>query len=157
MICDPHWTTYLSALLVPTVAVLGSIIAFIIAYRQWRTAQNKLKLDLFERRFAVYDAARRLLVSIRTSGKAKDEEIFKFRSGTREAKWLLNADIAEYLDKRLYNRALDLQTLDAELEGVPVGEERSANVQKQAEIKEWMLQQYEALDEKFSPFLQLAH
>ena len=44
MTCDSHWTTYLSALLTPTVAVLGSL----IAYRQWRLAQNKLKLDLFE-------------------------------------------------------------------------------------------------------------
>lgn len=153
MTCDPHWTTYLSALLVPTVAVLG----FIITYRQWRTAQNKLKLDLFERRFSVYDAARRLLASIMTSGKAKDEETFKFLSGTREAKWLLNADIAEYLDKQIYHKAIDLQTLDAELEGVPVGEERSANVRKQSEIKTWMLKQYEVLDEKFTPFLKLEH
>jgi len=38
MSCDPHWTNYLAALLTPTVAVLGSV----IAYRQWRTAQNKL-------------------------------------------------------------------------------------------------------------------
>ena len=153
MTCDPRWTTCLSALLVPTVAVLGSV----IAYRQWRTAQNKLKLDLFEKRFAVYDAARSLFASIMTSGKAKDENTFKFLSGTREAKWLLNADIAEYLDKQIYNKAIGLQTLAAELEGMPVGEERSANVQKQAEIKKWMLKQYEVLDEKFAPFLRLEH
>lgn len=42
--CDPYWTTYLSAFSVPAIAVLGAA----IAYRQWRTAQNKLKLDLFE-------------------------------------------------------------------------------------------------------------
>jgi len=47
MSCDPHWTNYLAALLTPTVAVLGSI----IAYHQWRTAQNKLKFELFDRRF----------------------------------------------------------------------------------------------------------
>lgn len=153
MTCDPHWTAYVSALLVPTVAVLGAI----IAYRQWRTAQNKLKLDLFEKRFAVYDAARNLLASIMTSGKAKDEETFKFLSGTREATWLLNAEVAEYLDKQIYHKALALQALSAELEGLPVGEERSANVKEQGEIKKWMLKQYEVLDEKFSPFLRLGH
>lgn len=153
MSSDPHWTAYLSALLTPTVAVLGSFIAL----RQWRTAQNKLKLELFERRFAVYDTARTLLASIMTSGKVKEEALFKFISGTREAKWLLNPDIAAYLEKDLYHKALDLQCLDSELEGLPVGEERSKNVHKQADIKKWFLKQYEVLDEKFSPFLRLEH
>ena len=81
MNCDPHWTTYLTALLTPTVAVIGSL----VAYRQWVLARNKLKLDLFERRFAVYEAARNLLASIMTSGKAKDAEIFKFMVATRDA------------------------------------------------------------------------
>jgi len=146
---DPHWTAYLAALLTPTVAVLGSF----IAYRQWRTAQNKLKHDLFERRFSVYDAARTLLASIMTSGKAKEEELFKFLSGTREAKWLLDKNIAEYL----YHKAIDLQCLASELEGLPIGDERSSNVRKQTEIKKWFLKQYEVLDEKFSPFLKLEH
>jgi hypothetical protein len=153
MICDAHWTTCLSALLTPTVAVLGSL----IAYRQWRTAQNKLKHDLFERRFSVYDAARIFISSIMTSGKATEEELFKFLSGTREAKWLLNSEVSEYLDKELYHKALDLQCLASELEGVPVGIERSSNVQKQAEIKKWLIQQYDILDVKFSPFLKLEH
>ena len=107
---DLHWTTYLAALLTPTVAVLGSF----IAYRQWRLAQNKLKLDLFDRRFSVYEAARTFLASIMTSGKAKDEEVFKFMVATREAKWLLNASVAEYLDKQLYHKAIVLQTLASE-------------------------------------------
>lgn len=153
MTCDPHWTAYLSALLVPTVAVIGAI----IAYRQWRTAQNKLKLDLFERRFSVYDAARNLIGSIMTSGKAKNDEIYKFLSGTREAKWLLNPEIANYLDKQLYVKAIELQALDAELEGVPVGTERSSNVKQQSEIKRWIVEQYDVLDEKFSSLLKLGH
>lgn len=153
MSVEPHWTTYLSALLTPTVAVLGSV----IAYRQWRLAQNKLKLDLFERRFSVYEAARNLLASIMTSGKAKDEEIFKFMVATREAKWVLDAQVAEYLDKELYHRAIELQCLSSELEGVPVGEERAANVRKQSEIKKWFLAQYDVLDEHFAPFLRLGH
>ena len=51
MCAEPHWTTYLAALLTPTVAVLGSY----IAYRQWHLAQNKLKLDLFDRRFSAHN------------------------------------------------------------------------------------------------------
>jgi hypothetical protein len=153
MTCDPHWTTYLSALLTPTVAILGSV----IAYRQWRTAQNKLKLELFERRFAVFSAATSFLASIMGSGKATDAELFKFLSATRDAKWLLSASVAEYLEKNLYHKAVDLQCLDTELQELSVGEKRSTNVRKQREIKEWFLLQYEVLDEKFLPYLQLEH
>ena len=153
MTTDPHWTAYLSALLTPTVAVLGAL----VAYRQWRLAQNKLKLDLFDRRFRVYEASRSLLASIRTSGKAKDEEVFEFMVATREAKWLLNQDVAEYLEKQLYHKALDLQCLASELEGVGVGEIRTKNVHAQADIKKWFGAQYDVLDQKFSPFLQLQH
>ena len=150
---DPHWTAYLTALLTPVVAVLGSF----IAYRQWRLAQNKLKLDLFDRRFKVYESTRDFVGSIMTSGKSKDEEIFKFMSATREAKWLLDASIAEYLDKQIYHKALDLQTLDAELQGLDRGDERTKIVHKQADIKKWFLAQFEVLDGHFSPYLKLGH
>ncbi|MGY6127028.1 hypothetical protein ACW9YV_16510 (plasmid) [Paraburkholderia strydomiana] len=95
--CPPHWTAYLSALMVPLIAILGVA----IAYRQWRTAQNKLKQDLFDKRFSVYDAARRMLASVMTSGKVRDEELFKFMVATREAKWLLSNELAHYLDEVL--------------------------------------------------------
>ena len=77
--------------------------------------------------------------------------------GTREAKWLLNDDVAEYLDKQIYHKALDLQRLEAELDGVGVGPVRSQNVQEQAEIKKWFVRQYEVLDQKFDSFLRLEH
>ena len=40
MNADPHWTAYLSALLAPVVAVLGSV----IAYRQWLAVQPDILL-----------------------------------------------------------------------------------------------------------------
>lgn len=153
MACDPHWTTYLSALMVPMVAVLG----ILIAYRQWRTAQNKLKLDLFEKRFAVYAATRELMSAIMTSGSVQDPAMFRFFADTREAKWLLNADIAHYLEKELRHKMLHLQALEGELDGFAIGPARTANVKQQSELKTWLLNQYEVLDEKFAPFLTLTH
>lgn len=152
MTCDPHWTNYLSALLTPIVAVLGSV----IAYRQWRTAQNKLKFELFDRRFSIYEESKNLILSIVSSGKAKEESIYKFFLAARSAKWLLNKELATYLDT-VYDKGIDLLTLQSELEGIPAGDERSENVRKQTEIKKWLHAQLEVLDEKFSPFLKLQH
>lgn len=127
MTCDPHWTAYIGALLVPTVALLG----LLIAYRQWRTAQSKLKLELFEKRLAIYNAATAFVSSVMTSGKATDEE--------------------------LYAKGVNLQCLSAELEGVPVSEERSNNVHEQRNIKLWLKDQYRILDEKFAKYLSISH
>ena len=131
MNCNPHWTSYISALLTPIVACLGLYIAF----RQWKTAQNKQKHDLFDRRFTVYE----------------------FLSGTREAKWLFDLCVEDYLDKELHHKALYLQALASDLEDMPVGSMRNSNVQKQLETKQWFLKQYDVLDTKFSPFLSLKH
>lgn len=48
--CEIHWTAYVSAFGLPIVAAVAAAIAFY----QWKTARNKLKLDLFEKRIAVY-------------------------------------------------------------------------------------------------------
>ncbi|TAV48430.1 hypothetical protein ELI02_29985 (plasmid) [Rhizobium leguminosarum] len=42
-----------------TTMVIG-VIAALIAWRQWRTARDKIKLDLFDRRFAVFMDVRKL-------------------------------------------------------------------------------------------------
>lgn len=136
-------------------AAIAACITAYVAHRQERLEQNRLKFDLFERRFRIYEAAKNLLASIMSSGRAQQEDMYKFKVATREAKWLLNNKVAEYLDKQLYYKALYLQTLAAELEGVPVGEERTTNVDKQRDIKLWFDEQFEILDEYFAPFLKL--
>lgn len=152
LIPEPHWTQVLSALLTPIIAVL----AILIAYWQWRTAQNKLKYDLFDRRFAVYDAARKLIASIVTTGQTGEQELYKFLAGTRETKWLLNEEIDGYFQNEIWKQAIKLQTLEKVLEGLPA-DQRLENVARQSEIKEWIIQQYNVLDDKFTPFLNLKH
>ena len=82
----------MTAFLTPIIAIL----AVIIAYRQWKTADDKLRTERFDRRFAVYDTARNLLATIITMGEIKDDELYKFLSGTREAKWFLNDEIVNH-------------------------------------------------------------
>lgn len=152
-ICEPHWTAYSQALLIPIVTVLG----LLIAWRQWRTARNKLKLDLFDRRFAVYDTARTFLGSIATSGKVHEDELTKFMVGTREARWLLNPEIEDYMNKEIYVKALHHQTTDEELRFANPGEDRTKLARAKAEQRQILLAQFEVLNEKFKKFLSLEH
>ena len=150
---DPHWTAYLSALLTPIVAVLGTVVAL----QQWRTARNKLKFDLFQRRLAVYQAAQSFLVSVFRTGKVSDEELSKYATGTREALWLYGPEIVSFFRENIWTKAIDLQCLQAELEGVPKGAERSENVHKQSELKKFLNSRPKAIDEKCEQYLRMYH
>jgi hypothetical protein len=57
----PYCVQLVQALGPTVVAVIAAFIAGYIAWRQWRTAHDKLSLDLFEKRFAVYEATKNFL------------------------------------------------------------------------------------------------
>lgn len=139
--------------MVPLLAVIGSL----IAYRQWKTAQNKLKLDLFDRRLEIYKITRQTLSEVMTSGRANWDRTVAFLQATASARWLLDDSISSYLDEEIYKRLVDLETLHSELEGVGVGPERSANVQRQSEIKRQLMSQLAEVDRRFHPYLKLGH
>jgi hypothetical protein len=62
---DPHWTAIFQALLTPAI---GLCVAW-IAFMQWWTNHQKFRLDLFDRRYAIYDSAKRLIASVLTAGQ----------------------------------------------------------------------------------------
>ena len=150
---DPHWTTYLAALLTPTITIFGAM----IAYRQWRIAQNKLKLDLFERRLAIYETATGYISSVMITGKTSQVKEMEFLTGIRGAKWLFNDEIVQYLNKDLWHKICDLGCVQSELEGMAVGEERTQKHHARSDLTRWLAAQHEVIDNKFSPFLSLRH
>ena len=150
---DPHWTTYLAALLTPTVAVFG----LVIAYRQFRTARNKLKLDLFDRRYVVYAAVRELFSSIITTGKTSPAQESSYLIGIRGARWLFGAEVRKYLEEEVWPRIVDLGMYQSQVATPASQEERSEAIKRQAETKKWILSQLNAMDELFAKYLALQH
>ena len=155
MICAPHWTAYVSALLVPLVAVF----AVYIGARQWRTAQDKLKLELFDKRLSVYSAATGLLGTVAANGEVSNGDLHDFLVATREAKWLLDTRLAKYLQQEVYDRAVDLLYLAGDLNAMRVqpDAQRTENIRRRTELKKMLSAQHEVLDDMFSPFLRLQH
>lgn len=104
MTSQPEWVQVLSALLTPTIAVGGGIIAWF----QWRTNETKRRQDLFDRRFEFYKRA-----------VAGYEELWSDRNGTTtayewkyfqvEAGFLFGPDVVEHLKTMDRGKALDLE------------------------------------------------
>ncbi len=147
----PHWTSFVTALLVPTIALFGAF----IAYQQWRTAREKLKLDLFDKRFAVYDTARNFIGNIVTQGKVTDEQFFVFLNGTIEAKWLFGNGIANYLKNNLYDPARELQGIQFELSAQTADKDQQSNLKRMFEIIKAFGDELNGIEQLFDEFLQL--
>ena len=67
----------------------------------------------------------------------------------------MSQDVANYLDKELYQKVIDLHAFAVEFDGVPVGDALTKNLQAEAKIKKWLMAQHDVLDAHFTPFLKL--
>ncbi len=93
----PLWVEYVRALGAPVVALVAAIIAGGIAYRQWSTARNKLKLDFFDKRIAIYRLAVGVLESGRSSDASNTDSIQKLQDSLYSTRWLFDKEVELYL------------------------------------------------------------
>lgn len=70
----------------------------VIAWQQWRVAKNKLRLDLFDRRYKVYDATRTFLIQIAQYNNFEQSELVNFAAGISDAEFLFGADVVGVLE-----------------------------------------------------------
>lgn len=148
----PHWTGYATAIAVPIIALIGAWIAF----RQSQIARNKLKLDLYDRRFKVYEAVQQTLGVITTQGKLGLGDEVMYLTGIQSAKWLFGPEVATYLDKELWHKIVDFGLHSTMSEGPP-SEERNEHVRARAETMKWLIAQHKELDRLCAPYLKLEH
>jgi len=62
----------------------------------WWIALNKLRLDLFDLRYKVYDATRTFLAAILREAKFTNSQLFEFYARTSDAEFLFGADVVEH-------------------------------------------------------------
>jgi len=106
----------------------------VTARQQAELAAIRLQHDLFDRRFAVYDATRELIRTVVQHGHANEQQIFDFRMKTRDAKFLLDDEISTYLEE-FAKKAWDILMLESELNALNDSTERQANIRRQRTLK----------------------
>jgi hypothetical protein len=132
----PYWIQSIQALGPSVVAVIAAAIAGYIAWRQWRTAHYRLSFDMYEKRFAVYEATQIFLVTAMVDGRITEENCRALLKGIRSAEFLFDGKTAAYLMK-IRDQAWPLpkdarQLTDDELKGL----------KKQSEALEGMFRPY---------------
>lgn len=154
MDCPPYWTAYITAVVVPIIALIAAWIAF----RQSQIARNKLKLDLFEKRLAVYETVQKILETAAEKGKLTQEERLNYFVGIRSARWLFGPEVFKYLEETLRPEIANLDLHNAVMEEEPPGDERrTRHVRARLETTERLSAQLKEFDRLCKNDLTLKH
>jgi hypothetical protein len=132
--------------------ILVALFASYIAYRQYVLGRERFKLDLFDKRFAVFVATRRFLTHILQQASVSMEQLLEYRAGVAEAAFLFDDHIVEYL-KSVDEKALHLWTAMETMKPLPVGEARTKAAGEVSEAVRWLVDQLPELKVRFAPFL----
>jgi hypothetical protein len=154
MACDPQsgWTTVVqtsAAALSPIIAVIGGW----IAWQQVRINRNKLKLDRFDKRFDIHEAAITFAATIAIRSKVDEAQFGDFIKRTRGTRFLINKEMQDYVDL-LRKNAIKVQTTSGSLARAGITDEERVKLGDElSELVIWFNDQLEVIPEKFEPFL----
>ncbi|MGB7769822.1 MAG: hypothetical protein WBN22_13340 [Verrucomicrobiia bacterium] len=135
--------------------IIGFGVIF-IAWQQWKVSHAKLRLDLFDRRYKVYEATRKLLAGIMSDATFSDSQLFTFYAGTSDVEFLFDKDVVDYLEQ-IRKRALHMRLLSKTFQPLPVGDERSRLVNEESAEMLWLTHQIMDMAKVFSPYLGFAN
>jgi hypothetical protein len=125
-----------------------------IAKEQAYIAREKLRHDLYEKRYRVFYAVRKLLAGIVSQRNASEEALRAFKIDTDDSVFLFDDNLAGDFEE-IRSRAQKLQSLDHLMDSMPVGEQRTDTINQSTEHFVWLVRQLDRLTEKFKPFLKL--
>jgi hypothetical protein len=141
------------AVATPTIAALVAI----ITWRQWATNKAKLRHELFDRRYEVYERVAGFLSSVIQSGRVEPGTAEEFLRQTKKAYFVFGGDAAiKTLVEQIYHQAAKLHALQAKVNGL-TGQALESNVDKQTEVKGWFQETLHSLEPRVSKYLRLGH
>lgn len=139
MACEKDWLYISSALLTPVIAILGSIIAIM----QYRINKARLRYELFDRKYEIFEATKTFLSSVITHGKTINDDRIIFLRNTKGSFVFYKKDITEYL-YTLHKKSLALNLHASKSEH-----------DAECEVLKWFGEQIENIDEVFKGALKI--
>jgi hypothetical protein len=135
------------------VALIGAGIAF----RQYQIQKYRLRLDLSERRLAVFSATRELLRSAVFRQSTTDDSLVTFDLATAEAVFLFQDDVTGYLDqlRNKYCEILEISDVEHD-DAFADADERAVRLGERREHKKWMREQLAGAQVVFKRYLDLS-
>lgn len=138
-------TDLLTALIPIVLTIFGSYIAI----QQYRTNRKKLKLDLFDKRFTIFQHTKDYLGEVILHVPTTKEEQSKFLLGTKGAEFVFSKEIKMYIDE-IWEKYVELEEWAGDQNTAEHAQERAAQIK-------WFIKQLQNIDAKFKKYMQLSH
>lgn len=151
----PPWVDIVVKLTPAFITLVVGLIASLVAYLQYKTNNDKLRLDLFSKRLAAFEKLQEFFTSVLREGCVKDEALVVLAEARYKSRFLFGKEIEGYFDE-LWNKAVDMRGLRSRLYGsgsLPVGAERTAVCEQESALLKWQMKQMKTAHERYAPYL----
>lgn len=116
-----------------TLAAIAAL-GLLIAYFQWRTAHQRVVLDLFDRRYQTFELAERSLANIVSSPKLNVEDLQNLHQAKGKARFLFGDDVNTYLKERIEDCAFMRSFTDEAIKGHPEAQRQTLTDKRYAAV-----------------------
>jgi len=121
---------------------------------QAKTAKDKVRLDNFERRYAVFEAFRIFVKDLLRHAKIDEQKFHEFSISTADVDFLFGKEVSNYVEE-FRARAIKMLVAQGNLSGEPTGEYRQKLTQTKHEEVAWFADQHDNLKKLYHPYLHL--
>lgn len=120
-----------------------------------QTAKSKLKLELFERRYELYELTVRTIENLGILSEDQKVKDLIFLFEVRKARWIFGPDVQDFLQEVVWPAMTNFRLAQTELEHATEPEERHAAALKLTNQRMRLLELSGKATELFSPYIQL--
>lgn len=131
--------------------IIGIAVIY-IAWQQHKTNRDKLRLDLYNKRFEVFSSLMILLGHIKHRRRVKLEQINEFTIATKEKVFLFDEDIETYL-QTVKEKVIKLWGAGEAIEGLSEGSERNQYAEEIIKLCDWFLKQHKVAVDIFGRYM----
>ncbi len=136
-------------LLISSIPIVVAVLGLYIASQQHRTARKKLKLDLFNTRFLIFQNTTDYIGEVVCNVAASKEKQREFLVGTRGSQFVFDQEVTDYIDE-IWKKSVDL-------EGLSLNQTTPEHSQQKIAHLNWFNEQLQKIDGKFKKYMQLSH
>jgi hypothetical protein len=160
----PEWLKVLAG---PAAQIIASIAALSVTWvfssrqteiadAQRRIAAAKLDFDLYEKRYAAFEAARKLWREVVQHANVETSQLDEFMIGTVDAEFLFGDDVVQYLEK-FRKKVAQLQNTQSRLDSTKKDLNTRGDLanSKKKQFTE-LTEEYEKMKAVFKPYLNVS-
>jgi hypothetical protein len=156
MITDAHWDLGLKAIAALATTIVAGYVAR-ISRPQWLTNREKLRLDLYDRRFKIYVRVLDFYNAVILWDGSDEQQVLKapYTQAFRESRFLFpkNSGIFSFLEE-FSKRAFFIVNFDQLKEMKSVDpQEFAKQAQKKIDSVNWILESMTTFEDKLEPYL----